>query len=41
MSPYSDDEAKVSCGCVVLGIIAIIVVVILRTYVFTPTGWGF
>jgi hypothetical protein len=41
MADYSDGEVKGSCGCIVLAIIAIIVSVILRTYVFTPTGWGF
>lgn len=41
MSNYSDDEAKVTCGCIVVAIIVIIILAFVRRYVLTPTGWGF
>jgi hypothetical protein len=41
MSQFTDDEAKVTLGCIVIGAIALGVLALVRYFILTPTGWGF
>jgi hypothetical protein len=41
MTTNSDDEGKVTLGCIAIGIVVLIILAFVRYFVLTPTGWGF